>query len=99
MLLNESNATEIEVDASPMSPFTHEALGGTPTIMGAWNGGVVLLGRAAPLENAQDVPEAFLRSDRRESGPLKGPLLLTRCEGDDVMDFGQEDYRRWLEEA
>ena len=58
--------------------------------MGAWNGGVVLLGKAAPLENAQDVPEAFLRSDRRESGPLKGPLLLTRCEGDDVMNFGRK---------
>ena len=96
MLLNESTAEEISVDASPMSPFTHDALGGTPTILGAWNGGVVLLGRAEPTERAASVDESMLRPDRREQGLLKGPLLLTRCDGEDVLDFGRDDYAQWL---
>ena len=99
MLLNESLAEEIHVDASPMSPFTHQALGGRPTIMGAWNGGVVLLGRAEPMGNAADIDETLLRLDRREPGPLKGPLLLTRCNGPNVLDFSSVDYARWLQNA
>ena len=96
ILLNERRAEEISVDASPMSPFTHDALGGTPTIMGAWNGGVVLLGRAHPSDGAADVDEALLRPDRREPGALKGPLLLTCADGEDVLNFSREDYERWL---
>ena len=99
MLLNESQVEEISVDASPMSPFTHQALGGRPTIMGSWNGGVVLLGRAEPADNAVDIDETLLRQDRRESGPLKGPLLLTRCDGPNVLDFSSVDYVRWLQNA
>ena len=99
MLLNESRAEEISVDASPMSPFTHQALGGRPTIMGSWNGGVVLLGRAEPTGNGADIDETLLRQDRREPGPLKGPLLLTRCVGPDVLDFSSVDYARWLQNA
>lgn len=98
ILLNEEGAEEISVDASPMSPFTHDALGGTPTIMGAWNGGVVLLGRAEPSDDAQDVDEILLRPDRREPGPLQGPLLLTCADGPDVLDFTADDYARWLSE-
>ena len=99
MLLNEARAEEISVDASPMSPFTHQALGGRPTIMGSWNGGVVLLGRAEPTGNGADIDETLLRQDRREPGPLKGPLLLTRCVGPDVLDFSSVDYARWLQNA
>jgi len=96
ILLNEHRAEEIFVDASPMSPFTHDALGGTPTIVGAWNGGVVMLGRAQPSDDAVDVDETLLRSDRREPGALKGPLLLTCADGEDVLNFSREDYERWL---
>ncbi|MBC83312.1 MAG: hypothetical protein CL454_00455 [Acidimicrobiaceae bacterium] len=96
ILLNEQQAEQISVDASPMSPFTHDALGGTPTIMGAWNGGVVLLGRAQPSDDAADVDEALLRPDRREPGALKGPLLLTCADGEDVLNFTLEDYEQWL---
>ena len=99
ILLNEQTAEEISVDTSPMSPFTHDALGGTPTIMGAWNGGVVLLGRAEPCDGARDVDEALLRPDRREPGPLRGPLLLTCADGADVLDFTTEDYERWLRDS
>jgi len=96
ILLNERRVEQISVDTSPMSPFTHDALGGTPTIMGAWNGGVVLLGRAQPSDDAADVAGALLRPDHREPGVLKGPLLLTCADGEDVLDFSREDYERWL---
>ena len=96
ILLNEQgNVEQISVDTSPRSPFTHDALGGTPTIQGAWNG-VVLLGRAEPSEGARDVDETLLRPDQRESGPLKVPLLLTRADGADILDFTTEDYEEWL---
>ena len=88
---------QIEVDATPMSPFTHEALGGTPTIMGSWSEDhIVLLGLAAEEQRGAEIPSSALRSDCRDPGNLCGPLLLVRIDGEDVLDLDVEGYEAWL---
>ena len=99
MLLNESNATEIEVDASPMSPLPTKPLAAHRRL---WEHGTAESFCSARLRhsrNAQDVPKHFC--DRIEENLVhsKAPCCSLDVEGSDVMNFGQEDYQRWLEEA
>ena len=96
LLLNGTDdISEIRVDGSPMSPFTHDALGGTPTILGSWDE-VVLLGLSDENARGEEVDSALLRPDRREPGVLRGPLLLVRVDGEDVLDFRLVDHAEWL---
>lgn len=95
LLLNGTEISEIRVDASPMSPFTHDALGGTPTILGSWDD-VVLLGLSDEIARGDFVDSALLRHDRREPGDLGSPLLLVRIDGEDVLDFRLSDHSEWL---
>ena len=95
LLLNGTDISEIRVDASPMSPFTHDTLGGTPTILGSWDD-VVLLGLSDENARGEEVDSALLRPDRREPGVLESPLLLVRVDGEDVLDFRLSDHAEWL---
>ncbi len=95
LLLNGTEISQITVDASPMSPFTHDALGGTPTILGSWDD-VILLGLSDESARGVTVDSALLRSDRREPGLLGSPLLLVRMDGEEVLDFRLSDHPEWL---
>ena len=95
ILLNGNQVTEINVDGSHMSPYSHDALGGTPTILGGWRT-IILLGLAEPAEHAVACDTTLLRDDSREPGDLKGPLLLTRVDGMHVHDFDLAMYHEWL---
>lgn len=95
LLLNGTEIVQITVDASPMSPFTHDALGGTPTILGSWDD-VILLGLSDESARGATVDSSLLRPDRREPGLLCGPLLLVRMDGEEVLNFHLSEHPEWL---
>ena len=70
VLITENGARNICVDAREKSPYTHEALGGTPTFLGSWEECIYLLGRVEPDTSVAPVNEDLRPATHREDGPL-----------------------------
>lgn len=94
VLVYHDKLEEHVVDASPMSAYPHELLGGTPTFVGAWEN-VSMLARADPLPHAP-----VLRCDQIPPGAetnIPSPALLTRLNEAYVpIDFTVNDYHALL---
>ena len=90
VLVYHDRVEERTVDASPMSAYPHELLGGTPTFVGAW-GAVSMLALANPVEGTP-----VLRPSQIPPGAeatIASPALLTRLNEQYVpVDFTREDY-------
>lgn len=83
---------EVKFDASPNSTFTHDILGGTPTIVGAWDT-TILLAKSGGMG-----PPTSPGMVRRGLPLLPLPLLLVRVDGLHIHDFTMQDYAHWLQE-
>lgn len=92
VLISADGPSNIEVDARDRSPYTHDALGGRPTFVGAWRDSIYLLARSNPEADARLVDERLLPVTRREPGPFHEPLLVTKIDKDfRPVDFTVED--------
>ena len=78
VLITSEGVRDIDVDASEKSPFTHDALGGTPTFLGTWNECIYMLGLAEPNENAAFIDSSLIPRTQRESGPIREPVLICK---------------------
>lgn len=78
LLIREDRISEIDVDARPMSTYTHDALGGTPTFIGAWPIGednmAYMLALREPAEDLPIVDPTIIPMIQRE---VRGPILVT----------------------
>ena len=100
VLITERGPKNITVDAREKSPYTHDALGGTPTFLGAWNNCVYMMGRANPEDGAPCIDATLVPASNREPGPLVAPILITKLDDEyRPVDFTVECLARLTREA
>ncbi|MBO73889.1 MAG: hypothetical protein CMD33_01300 [Flavobacteriales bacterium] len=98
ILITDEGPREIVCDGSPNSPYTHDALGNTPTFMGSYEQNVYLMGLAEPPTGCALVPDHMIPPGSREPGSLPSPLLLTRLDDEfEPADFRMVDYQRMFD--
>ncbi len=94
VLHSDGTVEEQTIDASPMSPYTHEIIKGTPTFVGAWNDVYMLAPKTPRTEKipTENIPAGADRD-------VASPALLTRLNEDfEPVDFTLEDYRNLQQE-
>ena len=93
VLIQENTVTEIDIDARPMSTYTHDALGGTPTFIGAWSIGegedmAYMMSLREPDESMPRVHPSLIPMIRHE---VRGPVLVTALNSSiEPIDFCKE---------
>ena len=98
VLLEESSAQEIRVNASRGIPFCEKIVKGPPTFVGAYDD-IVLLG--SELEQLRKCAPQVTRlpaADDHRNEFIYGTVVVVRTSEDgDVRDLTLEDYERLLE--
>ena len=95
VLITAQGPENIQVDARDRSPFTHDALGGTPTFAGAWNDCVYMLIRADSADDDTDtglIDLSYIPQTHRDDGPFREPVLFTKLNSEyQPVDFTLDD--------